>query len=134
MLDPTLAAAIYTVLTVIVVCFQLALARGAPWGERAMGGKYPGAFPPALRIAAAVQALLLTFVALVVLTRAGVTLPTPFNGPGFATFSNGAIWFVVVLSVVAAVLNTITPSKKERALWAPVTIVQLYCAVVVAWS
>jgi len=134
MLPPTLAASIFTALTVLIVLFQLALASGAPWGHLAMGGKYPGVFPPALRVAAVLQALLLTFVALIVLTRSGVSLSAPFDSPGFTNFSNGAIWFVVALSVVAAVLNTITPSKKERALWAPVTIVQLCCAVVVAWS
>lgn len=34
------------------IAFQLALALGAPWGEYAMGGRYPGRFPPGLRLAA----------------------------------------------------------------------------------
>lgn len=92
----------------------------------AMGGKYPGKFPPKLRIAAVVQMTLLIFIALVVLSRAGVMLDS-WHG-----FSKTAIWFVVALSAVSAVLNIITPSKKERMLWGPVTVVMFVCAVTVA--
>lgn len=134
MLTTLLAALTFTTLSAVIILFQLALVSGAPWGHFAMGGKYPGVFPRPLRIAAIVQALVMAFVTLIVLTRSGTTLPAPFNTPSFVAFSNVAIWFVVVLSAVAAVLNTITPSKKERALWAPVAIVQLVCAVVVAIS
>ena len=52
------AAIIYTIVTAGVVGFQLALALGAPWGAYAMGGAYSGRFPPALRVAAVVQAVL----------------------------------------------------------------------------
>lgn len=134
MLTTLLAALIFTILSAVIILFQLALACGAPWGALAMGGKYPGVFPRPLRIAAVVQALVMAFVTLIVLTRSGTTLPAPFSSPGFTAFSSVAIWFVVALSAVAAVLNTITPSKKERALWAPVAIVQLVCVVIVAVS
>jgi len=53
------AAFIYAIVSAGVVAFQIALAVGAPWGEFAMGGAFPGQFPPALRIAALVQATLL---------------------------------------------------------------------------
>jgi hypothetical protein len=69
------AAIIYTIVTAGVVGFQLALALGAPWGAYAMGGAYPGRFPPALRVAAVVQAVLLGLMAGVVLARAGLMLP-----------------------------------------------------------
>lgn len=128
MIDPTTAAYIFCVLTFVVVLFQLALALGAPWGELAMGGKYPGRFPPQLRFAASVQAVLLLLISFVVLTRSGLVLDALFE------FSRSAIWFVVAFCVVGAVLNVITPSKRERMLWAPVTIVLLFCAAVVAWS
>ena len=126
MFETTTAAYIFGFLTAIVMLFQLALALGAPWGEMAMGGKFPGRFPPTLRISAIAQMILLGFAALVVLIRAGLVLEKYF------VFSKSAIWFVVALCVVSAILNTITPSKKERMLWSPVTIILVICAVVVA--
>jgi len=63
-----------------------------------------------------------------VLTRAGLIFVNYFE------FSKSAIWFVVALCVISAILNTITPSKKERMLWSPVTITLVACAVVVARS
>ena len=128
MFEITTAAYIFSFLTVLVMFFQLALALGAPWGEMAMGGKYPGRFPPKLRITAIVQMLLFGFVALVVLTRAGLIFENYFE------FSKSVIWFVVALCAISAILNTITPSKKERMLWSPVTITLVACAVVVARS
>lgn len=128
MFETTTAAYIFGFLTSVVMLFQLALALGAPWGEMAMGGKFPGRFPSKLRIGAIVQMLLLAFAALIVLTRAGLVLETFFE------LSKSAIWFVVALCVVSAILNTITPSKKERMLWSPVTIILVVCAVVVARS
>ena len=126
MLDPTYAAYLFSVLIAFVVLFQLALALGAPWGEMALGGKYPGRLPPRMRIAALIQVVVLTFIALSVLTRAGVVLNE------YSAISKSAIWGVVVFSLVGAILNTITPSKSERKLWAPVAIVLLICATYVA--
>lgn len=128
MFSPTTAAYIFCSLTASVVIFQMALALGAPWGEMAMGGKYPGRFPTKMRIAALVQLVLLIFIALIVLTRAGIFFEQLFE------MSKTAIWFVVALCVVSAILNVITPSTKERLLWAPVTIVMVICVLVVARS
>jgi len=128
MFETTTSAYIFGFLTVVVMVFQMALALGAPWGEMAMGGKFPGRLPPMLRIGAIVQILLLAFAALVVLTRAGLVLGSYFE------LSRSAIWFVVALCAVSAILNTITPSKKERMLWSPVTIILVVCAIVVARS
>jgi hypothetical protein len=66
----------YTVLSAGVVAFQLALAAGAPWGSYAMGGAFPGRFPPVMRIAAIAQAALIVLQCLVVLSRAGLILPS----------------------------------------------------------
>lgn len=128
MRDPTYAAYLFSVLIAVVVLFQFALALGAPWGEMAMGGKFRGRLPPRMRIAALIQMVVLVFIALIVLTRAGVLVNE------FADFTQTAIWAVVVFSLVGAILNTITPSKKERMLWAPVSIVLLICATWVAVS
>lgn len=108
--------------------FQLALAAGAPWGEYAMGGAFPGVFPPAMRIAALVQAPILVLVALVVFARAGLMLP------GWARASRVLIWGVVALLAVGLVLNLITPSHLERLIWAPVAGFLLLASLRVALS
>ncbi|MDX1351462.1 MAG: hypothetical protein R3254_00520 [Thiomicrorhabdus sp.] len=126
MFNHVIAAYIFGSLTIIVMLFQLALTLGAPWGEMAMGGKFPGRYSIKLRIAAFIQFLILGFMALVVLTHAGLLLPEWY------AFSQKAIWLIVILSAIIAILNTITPSKKERILWSPITIILFICALIVA--
>ena len=103
----------------IVVLFQFALIIGAPWGHLAMGGRYPGQFPPALRVAAFVQSVLLTFLALIVLTKAGIMFPDHYAS---ATI---AIWVVTIVSGLSLIMNLATPSKWERILWAPIAFTML---------
>lgn len=126
MIDPKLFALIFTAFMAVVVIFQFALALGAPWGEWAMGGKFRGRFPPQMRVVALVQIVFLVFIILVVLIRAEMILNQHFVP------SRLAIWFVVAMCVVGTIMNFITPSKKERNLWAPVSIVLLVCSLVVA--
>ena len=122
------AAIVYAVVTLGIVAFQVALAAGAPWGEFAMGGAFPGQFPPALRIAALVQAALLVGMALVVLARAGVLLH------GWSRVSRWLVWFVVAFSALSLVLNLITPSAGERAIWAPTAFLLLLSSALVAFD
>jgi hypothetical protein len=61
-----------------------------------------------------------------VLVRAGLILPA------WARVSRWLIWMVVAVAAVGLVLNLITPSAGERALWAPVTVILLLSSVVVA--
>ncbi len=120
------AAWLYASVSAGVVAFQIALAAGMPWGAYAVGGAFPGQFPPALRIAALVQAALLGGLAAVVLVRAGLILPA------WSHVSRWLIWMVVAVAAVGLVLNLITPSAGERALWAPVTVILLLSSAVVA--
>lgn len=113
----------YALLAGVVAVFQLALAAGAPWGHLAMGGRWPGRFSPALRIAAFVQAGLLGLFAVIVLGRAGVVSPAP---------PPVLFWAVVVFSTLSAVMNLATPSIPERRLWGPVALVMLVCVIRVA--
>lgn len=122
----TMAALVFAVVAGGVVAFQLALALGAPWGAYAMGGAVPGRFPPALRLAAVVQALAIVLLAVVVLSAAGLALP------GLADELPGLIWAVVAFATVALVLNSITRSRSERRVWAPVSAVLLVCSLTVA--
>ena len=121
-----MAAVLYATVSAGVVAFQVALAAGAPWGAYAMGGAFPGQFPPTLRIAALVQAALLAGMAAVVLSRAGLVLA------GWSRASRRLVWVVVAFAAVSLVLNLITPSAGERAIWAPVASVLLASSAVVA--
>jgi hypothetical protein len=126
MIGPNIAAWVFGVLLAGLALFQLALAAGAPWGSLAMGGRYPGRFPPPMRVAALVQIAIYGLMAAVVFVRAGMLLPDLLE------VSRIAVWAVVGLSAVAVVLNLITPSKWERRLWAPVALMLLATSLVVA--
>lgn len=121
-----IAGIVYAAATAVVVAFQIALALGAPWGSYAMGGAYPGQFPPAMRGAALIQAgILLGFVG-IVLARAGIALRA------WERVSQWMVWVVVAFAVLSLMLNLITPSAGERMLWAPVALVLLVCSLLVA--
>lgn len=122
----TLAALVFTIASVGVMVFQGALALGAPWGAYAMGGAFPGAFPPRLRIAAVAQAAVIGVVALVVLSAGGVAQPALH-----ASFP-WLIWVVVACSAVGVILNAISRSAGERRIWVPVTLVMLVTSLLVA--
>jgi hypothetical protein len=120
------AALLYATISAGVVAFQIALAAGAPWGSYAMGGAFPGQFPPALRIAAIFQAALLVGLAAVVLARADLILPRWFRA------SRWLVWVAVAFAALSLVLNLITPSTGERAIWAPVAFLLLISSIAVA--
>jgi NADPH:quinone reductase-like Zn-dependent oxidoreductase len=120
------AALLYAAVSVGIVAFQIALAAGAPWGAYAMGGVFPGQFPLALRIAALAQAALIAGMAAVVMSRAGLILA------GRSAASRWLVWLVVAFAAVSLVLNLITPSAGERAIWAPVALLLLASSAVVA--
>ena len=119
-------AIIFAVLALVVICFQVVLLLGAPWGRLTWGGKYPGRLPRFMRIVAGVSALLLAGFALTVLVRAGVLVPSLLPA------SRVAIWIVVGYSVVGIVANATTKSRWERILWLPTTVGMLVCSLIVA--
>lgn len=111
---------------VVVFLFQFCLTIGLPWGEASMGGKYPGKYPPGMRVVSLLNMIILSFLTIIVLVKADLILSQ------FKSFSNTAIWFVVAFSAVGSVLNMITPSKIERKIWAPVAILQWIASILVA--
>lgn len=123
---PLLAAVVFALVGAGVVLFQIALALGAPWGEYAMAGAFPGRFPPRLRIAALVQAALLAGAVVVVLVRAGLVLA------GWSDAAGWLIWLIVAFSAVSLLLNAISPSAGERRIWTPVAALMLVSSLVVA--
>ena len=122
------AAVVFAVAVAGIIAFQIALALGAPLGAYAMGGQFQGRYPPAMRVAAVGQALLLALAGLIVLSSAGLVAPS------VAEAFPWLIWLVVALSGVSVVLNAITPSAGERRIWAPVAIVMLVSSLTVAIS
>ena len=121
----TVSALVFVALMGVVIIFQACLAAGVPWGAASMGGKYPGTYPPRMRVVAVANMLLLTFIACIVLAEANLAL-APLK-----PLASVGIWFVVVFSGLGTVLNTITPSKIER-IWAPVALVHLITSLLIA--
>ena len=126
--SPRISALVFSGLIAIVCALQLALALGAPWGRFAMGGAFPGVFPPAMRLAALLQIGVLALIALLVLARAEVLLP------GWRAASRRLIWVIVPFLGVGVVLNLITPSAMERLIWAPVALALFLSSLRVALS
>jgi len=120
-----LAAITFTGLIMIVVSFQIALAVGAPWGEYAMGGKYPGTLPAPMRVAALIQSAILAAMAVIVLVKSGLVWPDYYE------ISEYGIWIVLGVTLIASVLNLITRSKKERRVWAPTSLLMLLSTIIV---
>jgi len=123
-----LAASLYTVITSVVIAFHIALLFGAPWGEFALAGKFPGRLPGRARIIVAFEIAVLVVMNMFVLIHSRL-VPNDLQ-----EITNIAIWGVVAITSVSVILNIITPSKPERMLWGPVTVMQLICCSVVALS
>ena len=121
-----IAAMAYAIISVGVVAFQLALAAGMPWGAYAMGGAFPGQFPPAMRVGAVIQAVVIALMAGMVLARAGLALTT------WARISRWLIWVITALLGLSVLLNFISPSGGERMIWTPVAALLFLCSLSVA--
>jgi hypothetical protein len=117
---------VFALATVLAILFQIALALGAPWGEFTMGGRYAGTLPRPMRVAAVGQAGVLAALVVIVLSGAGIVLPSVAQAVPWL------IWVVVAFSGVSLVLNTITRSPRERMIWAPIAFVMLLSSLAVA--
>ncbi|WP_145320138.1 hypothetical protein [Paenibacillus xylanexedens] len=122
------SAIVFTVLILIVILFQIALAAGLPWGEYAMGGKFPGKYPVSMRFACIIQIAILAFMGIVVLSKSRSLVRE------WSAFADIAIWFIVGYLVLGTILNLITRSVWERRIWAPVTLLMLVSSIIVAIS
>jgi hypothetical protein len=111
------AAIVAAVLYAGLVLFQLALALGAPWGRAAYGGQ-SAELSTQPRVTSAIAAVVWSAVALAVLRRAGFGVWAPFPDAWLPV----VVWIAVALGAVAIVMNAITPSAIERAIWLPVAI------------
>jgi len=108
-----LTAILYIFITVLVIFFQSCLVFGAPWGEFTQGGRFKGALPISGRVIAALSIPLLIFMALSIASVAGFI----FEWDSWTAIAT------IALQGVTALFNWITPSRKEKLLWGPVTTV-----------
>ncbi|WGW02554.1 hypothetical protein [Tropicibacter oceani] len=107
-------AHLYATACLTVVFFQVALIGGAPLGAYTQGGQHKGRLPPRNRVIAALSIPVLLAQALAILSAAG------FPGLGWPRCTG---WAALAMALVTMLLNQITPSRRERALWGPITIV-----------
>ena len=90
-----------------------------------MGGKYPGKYPPKLRIVAILNMIVLAFISMLVLSEAELYFSQ------LKSISRIGIWVITVFFLIGTVMNTITPSKIER-IWAPVAAIQFVASLIIA--
>lgn len=124
----TVAALLFSFISLAVCGFQLAMVLGAPWGELTLGGRWKGSLPAIGRVFALLSLALLVFFSLVILVRAGVL------NSGSNSFISPLSWIVVGYCAVGVIANLVTPSRRERALWLPVVLAMLLLSTVVAAS
>ncbi|ADB32880.1 hypothetical protein Kfla_3827 [Kribbella flavida DSM 17836] len=120
------AAAVAAASFAVIAGFQLALAAGLPWGRAAYGGARDR-LPVQLRVVSAAAFVVWVIVGLTVLRRAGVPVWTPVPD----RLLPGTVWVVAGVLVPSLVLNVITRSRIERAIWAPMCLVALTATVAV---
>jgi len=123
-----ISAYVFAILSFVIILFQLGLTIGMPWGAASMGGKFPGKYPHRMRVVSLINIFIISFIAAIVLIKSEIIWLQ------FKSFANVAIDFVVVFSVVATILNTITQSKIERKIWLPVALVLLVTSIIVAFG
>lgn len=121
-----IAATIAAVLFTLVALFQLAVVLGAPLGELTQGGSNKGTLPAQGRIFAGVSAALVLVMATAMLAR---TERGPARSAPRRLIAVLA-WITTAYAGMGVILNLITPSAVERAVWAPVTAVMFAACLV----
>jgi len=120
-------AIIAVVLLVVLMLFQLALARGAPWGVAAYGGTWPGVLPKGLRINSLVFGAVIYPLAIAYVLDAGdVAASTWLPGPRTVV-----MWVLVAFFALGAIANFASRSKIER-FWGPAATTIAVCCLLIA--
>ena len=116
--------AVAAILLAALAAFQLALALGAPLGDMAWGGKYPGVLPMRLRVASAVAGLVIYPVIAAVVLAAGGIISDDWVPLDIAV----VLWVLVAFFAIGAVVNALSRSPRER-IWSPVSAgLAIFCA------
>ncbi|BDP99996.1 hypothetical protein [Aquiluna sp. KACHI24] len=107
--------------------FQLAIALGAPLGEYAYGGQREGKLPTPYRVASGISFLVMIAISGHYLAQTGILTPL------LSAQQNAIVnWVLVGFASLAALMNNITKSQKEKRLWGSTTLAMLLSAVLVA--
>ena len=115
-------AHLYATAQLAIAFFQVALIAGAPLGRYTQGGAQEGVLPLKGRVIAALSIPVVILQGLAILSAAG------FPGLNWPLWTG---WAAAAVTGVSLILNLITPSQAERALWAPVLSVLLAMALYV---
>ena len=114
-----LAAHAAAVVLVGIAAFQFALVFGAPWGAYTQGGRTEGALDTSGRLSATVSCAVLLVMASAILAR--VREGPLMNAP--RRLVTALAWFTTIYAALAVVLNLVTQSSSERAVFAPTAII-----------
>ena len=112
-----------------IMCFQILLALGFPFGQAAWGGKYKK-LPPGFRIASLFSAGIMAFASIFVLEKANVF--SVLHSPKVVTFG---IWILAVFLWLNTIGNFVSRSKWEKRIMTPVSLIlSLLCLAVAITS
>ena len=124
-----IAAVVATIGFFGLMCFQILLALGFPFGNAAWGGKYR-ILPPIFRIASLFSAAIFVFVSIIVLEKAGVF--SVFYSPTVVTYG---VWIFTAFLGLNTISNFMSRSKLEKRIMTPVSLtLSLSCLTVAIFS
>ena len=113
-------------LLAVVIVMSILLILGLPLGEFSMGGRFGKIWPPKIRLVGITQLLTQIF-ALYILLAAGTSIPYFIN-----YIVTRVICFVFAAFFFSnTFLNFISPSKKEKLMMTPMSLVAAICFLVV---
>ena len=98
-----------------IMCFQILLALGFPFGQAAWGGKYKK-LPPGFRIASLFSVAIYVFTSLLVLEKAAIV--SVINN---STVVTTGVWIFTAFLGLNTITNFISRSKLEKRIMTPVS-------------
>lgn len=121
-----IAALISLTLLGLLAFFQILLIAGVPIGKFAWGGQHK-TLPPKLRISSIVSIGIYAFIAVLIVSKAGLWQVIPEG-----TFLTVSLWVVFGYFVLGVGLNAISRSKAERYTMTPASLVFAICLFIIA--
>lgn len=119
------ATYIYIFFAIIICLWQIALILGAPLGEYTMGGQEKGELSPKKKKLAGISLILIIFYLFNILSQTNIMFQS------FKFITDYTVWGVIFLNSLTVLGNSITKSKKEKALWLPIAIIMLICILII---